>query len=98
MGNTTTTQGANDEGAGAPAGGRDPGTERRGPSDTHLRMANGASILNSIATELAGSGGDFDRLPPDKKVLFLRDTLANCRATIRAFERLVDDLENDSIG
>lgn len=77
---------------------RPPRANGRASSDAAIRIAYAATILNSIATELAQLGGLLDRLPEDRGVLLLRDTLDACRKTIRSFEAVVDDIENGSFG
>jgi len=71
---------------------------RQPASDAALRFARAATLLNSLASELAKAGGLLDRLPEHRRLLFLRDTVANGRATARALDAVMDDVENGSFG
>src|SRR4051812_13751020 len=71
---------------------------RRPASDGALRLARAATLLNSIATEFASSGGRLDRLAPNERPLFLRRVCDAGRKTVRALAALIDDIEADSIG
>lgn len=77
---------------------RPPRANGRASSDAAIRIAYAATILNSIATELAQLGGLLDRVPEDRGILLVRQTIDACRKTIRSFEAVMDDIENGSFG
>ena len=66
---------------------------RRPASDTALRLARAATLLNAIATKFGAAAGGVDRLGPDERALFVRRICADGRVTARALVAFLDDIE-----
>jgi len=71
------------------------------PSDTSLRLARAAQIINQIASVLGEDAGKVDQLQGPKRAIFLTETFDDARGTARDLIALIDDIEraeNDSQG
>lgn len=67
---------------------------RSGPAtDTALRLARAASILNAFASKLGADAGIVDRLDRGERPLYLRRVIASIRKNQLGLSALLDDIE-----